>query len=515
MLLFNARLIEKYAKNPKPLPTEHEAILTASAENPAKGIYDSETKNDGQFIQRFVEANIRRLILPIALILLFGCTEAPTLTDVAQDVNKRSGYTMPNKTELGKITLPPGASLEDNMTEDEAISIALWNNAAFGELLINLDIARGDLVQAGLLPNPIGLYSFSAPDKPLKYALEFPIEALWLRPFRINAAKAEAERVSQQLSQAGLNLIRDTRRAYVDVLQAYHQSAIINESLALRRQISELTQKRLSSGDISINDANIADLDALAAEQSATRIIYDVQTSEERLRNIMGIGAYSGKLTLDTSAIPQCTEIDVQALLEDAIKTRPDALAAKEAIIAAKERNAVSRLSLLGISGIADATSGRDTGHEMSPAVRSAIPVLNQNQGIIERASAEEERALRNEQTVIHQIRLDVNQSYMQYRQACSEWGILKAKVKIGVEKNFNSAKKAFDGGNISYLMVLEASRALIDNRLREAQLIGDVRRASAELERSVGKKVTQLLLAKAKDSNNVTDKPNKDKVNP
>lgn len=54
MPLFNARLIEKNVKNPKPLPTEHEAVLTAWAENLAKGIYDSETKNDGQFIQRIL-----------------------------------------------------------------------------------------------------------------------------------------------------------------------------------------------------------------------------------------------------------------------------------------------------------------------------------------------------------------------------------------------------------------------------------------------------------------------------
>jgi type I restriction-modification system DNA methylase subunit len=54
MPLFNARLIEKNIKNPKPLPTEHEAVLTAWAENLTKGIYDSETKNDGQFIQRIL-----------------------------------------------------------------------------------------------------------------------------------------------------------------------------------------------------------------------------------------------------------------------------------------------------------------------------------------------------------------------------------------------------------------------------------------------------------------------------
>ena len=54
MPLFNPRLLEKYTKDAKPLPLEHEAILSAWAENLAKGIYDSETKNDGQFIQRIL-----------------------------------------------------------------------------------------------------------------------------------------------------------------------------------------------------------------------------------------------------------------------------------------------------------------------------------------------------------------------------------------------------------------------------------------------------------------------------
>lgn len=79
-----------------------------------------------------------------------------------RDVKERSGYTVPDKTPIGKITLPPGASLDDGITEDEAVAIALWNNAAFQETLVSLDIARGDLIQAGLLPNPLGSYTLSA-----------------------------------------------------------------------------------------------------------------------------------------------------------------------------------------------------------------------------------------------------------------------------------------------------------------------------------------------------------------
>ncbi len=433
---------------------------------------------------------MKKIASTLALLLLTACADGPTRDNVITDVQSRSGFTMPKETEAGKITLPPGASLDDGITEDEAVSIALWNNAAFQETLVNLDVARGDLIQAGLLPNPLGSYTFSADNKPFKYALELPLEALWLRPFRINAAKAEAERVSHQLSQAGLNVIRDARKAYSDMLQAKAQLALLEESLTLRRNIAQLAQKRYKAGDISLQESNIASLDAMAAEQAAARSRYDIQTNEQRLRFVMGVGAHAGELKLDPIPTPDCKEMNVGVLVEEGLKNRPDALAAKEATTAAEARSNLSLFSWLGISGVADATSGKKTGHELSSAVKGTVPVFNINQGNIARANAEEERAVRGEQTVAHQIRLDVNQAYAQYQQACSELGILQDKVKTGVETDLSRVEKAYESGDVPYLMVLQSTRAVIDARLREAQLIGDVRRASSELERSVGSKL-------------------------
>jgi cobalt-zinc-cadmium efflux system outer membrane protein len=93
---------------------------------------------------------------------------------------------------------PNGASLGDGITEDEAVLIAPWNNAAFQALLVELDLARADLIDAGLLPNPELVYFFPVTDKPYKYAMEFPLEALWLRPIKIAAAGRESARVCQR-----------------------------------------------------------------------------------------------------------------------------------------------------------------------------------------------------------------------------------------------------------------------------------------------------------------------------
>lgn len=54
MPLFHKRVIEKHTKDIEYLESKHAEILTAWAENLEKGIYDSETQNDGEFIQRIL-----------------------------------------------------------------------------------------------------------------------------------------------------------------------------------------------------------------------------------------------------------------------------------------------------------------------------------------------------------------------------------------------------------------------------------------------------------------------------
>ena len=86
-----------------------------------------------------------------------GCQTAPPAADqttVARLLSERVGHTVPAGRTSGEVTLPPGAAFEDGVTEDEAVAIALWNNAAFQELLGDLGLTRGDLIQAGLLPQP-------------------------------------------------------------------------------------------------------------------------------------------------------------------------------------------------------------------------------------------------------------------------------------------------------------------------------------------------------------------------
>ena len=46
-------------------------------------------------------------------------------------------------------SLPAGVRIEDGLSREEAVAVALWNNAAFQVSVSRLGFARADLVDAG------------------------------------------------------------------------------------------------------------------------------------------------------------------------------------------------------------------------------------------------------------------------------------------------------------------------------------------------------------------------------
>ncbi|MDZ4782258.1 MAG: TolC family protein [Planctomycetia bacterium] len=391
----------------------------------------------------------------------------------------------------GQFALPNGSSLQDGLSEDEAVVIALWNNALFNELLADLNVARGDLVQAGLLPNPEVVYFVPVNDKPFKYALDFPLESLWLRPIRVRAAARESSRVSQRLTQSGLDLIRDARQGFADALLAQGRLEVARQSAAMRGEILRVAEARLQAGDISVQETVTARIDMLRARQELSRAGFDVALAEERLRNLLGVGDDRSPLRLIAAPLPPLLRLHADTLVAEATSTRPDVMSANQNVAAAAERVRLSRVGWVRFLGILDATSGTRTGHEFGPALRMTLPIFNWNEGLIIRAEAELERARRQRQTVHNQVVMEVYQAHARVEQARAELDVLDRQVLVEAERSRTRAEGAFREGDTAYIIVLETIRQVLDSRLRQQQLHADLRRAWADLERSVGRRLT------------------------
>ncbi len=126
--------------------------------------------------------------------------------------------------------MPPEARIEDGLTSQEAVAIALWNSPSFLATLADLGIARADLVEAGLLRNPVFSLLFPWGPKQLESTLQFPFDALWQRPRRVAAARLNARVPTLPKSAADADVNAAARHAEALLRTGALQVAIFNSA---------------------------------------------------------------------------------------------------------------------------------------------------------------------------------------------------------------------------------------------------------------------------------------------
>lgn len=431
------------------------------------------------------------IAVSVSSFLLAGCAStrcAPGRRQVDCELQSRVSNGIGPAT-CGESRLPDDVVLEDGVTADEAVAVALWNNSAFNATLSQLGMARGDLVQSGLLRNPQFQIFLPGGTKQLEWALFLPVDAFLLRETRLDMSEREVCRMAEQLVQNGLDVVRDTRVAHADLAFAVDRAALANEAVDVRRRIADLTRKQLNAGDISELEATTARIDFLRAQADAAGLSHAVQQAEARLKQLMSIGTWQQPLLpVSEEPLSNASRHELQALIDEATTYRPDLRAASFAVQAARKRAEVSRWQWLRFDVVADANSGGAGNTNFGSGFRFDVPVFDRNQGAIMSADWSVNQAVQNYNAVRDQIVMEVQTAYSQSQQATNNLSILRADVMTTLQEAVELAEKAYTDGGAPYFLVLQTISQYLDSRTQELQLVADLRRAHANLDRSVGR---------------------------
>ena len=419
------------------------------------------------------------------------------------ELEQRTGHG-PAPRNAAQFTLPAGVSLADGLSEDDAVAIALWNNAQLHADLAVLGLARADLLEAGLLRNPIlQIVLPIGPYRQFESLLNFPFEVFWQRRKRVAAANEELQRIAVSLEQNALNLMRDVRVAYTDWLLAQARARLATEAVEVRAQTVRLTNVRLRAGDVSEIEATAARLDESLAAEQAGRLQREVKASRDRLRWLIGMNEPQEFVPAETAAQPTAANfvtvanavpvseqaVSFDDLLKAAFDARPDLRAAELAIEAATKRAQWEHSRIVTLAGLLNFKQGEGLGFSPRPGVLAELPIFNRNQGGLARADAEVARAawqfLATRQRVASEVQEAFNQ-LAQAREALTYW---RAQTMPLAEENRRLAERAFNKGDQSFLFVLDATRRVVEVRQREVELLADAQRAKAQLDRSLGRK--------------------------
>ncbi|MBC7920256.1 MAG: TolC family protein [Ferruginibacter sp.] len=435
-------------------------------------------------------------------LLLAACTSANRFSRsyVSQKLEAQSGFTVLPVKSPASVDLPPTVVPTDGLTEDEAVALALWNNAQFQTDLAAIAIARADVIDAGVVANPLLRYLSPNAGIVASGYLNFALDFIWQRPQRVAAARYAAERTASDLLQRSFTLIRDVQVAYADLLLAREKAVIFARSAQVRVQLNELAESRLRNGDISELEASVTRADAASARDDLLRASLDTLVLANRFNTLLGFASPDTVVALQPAALPlSLQQLSKAEALELAYAMSPPLQAAATAIEAGGKRlgweksRIISFTATLGFQHIPtqspEGASPQWMPNAFNPGIQAEIPVFNRNQGKVARAEAEMEQAVLQYVAVRQQITLGITEAYNRYQQMHRSYQVWNTGVLPSLESAVALAGQVYQRGDISYLPVLDATRQLLNGQLRRAEVAAELRRSVSQLNYSMGKK--------------------------
>lgn len=272
-----------------------------------------------------------------------GCLTSSIAGDVAE-VRSRSGA--PVLAEVADLAVDPDtdddarALLREPLDADRAVRVALLNNRMLRAQLRELGVARGRLIQARQVANPL-VEAESLPERntALELRVEYDITSLVLAPLRARAAAAELAAERLEVAGAVVQLGYDVRAAFYALQSSLSRLALAQRTLDVFAAGRDAAAALLAAGSTPALDASSQIAAFERARVTVAQIELEVADRRERLQRLLGLHDQDTvwQVAAELPAVPDAPPIPdapetraVRASLElAAMKQRLEAIAGR------------------------------------------------------------------------------------------------------------------------------------------------------------------------------------------
>lgn len=340
---------------------------------------------------------MKQAAVPIlALLLLASCVSVPRDAGVS-DIETRTGQRLewnaqPATTDHERVS----AMLQDELTADEAVAIAMINSPRLQVTLAELGIARADLIEMSTISNPIFEVEIrypAEPYRPFELTLAQSLIDLIQLPRRRALGRAAFDAAQMRVSSEVLRFGADVRSAYYDLLAATQHAALSRTSAEAAQAAAEVAIKQHAAENIT--DLDLENEQALyeQAKLDLTRAEQRVVLAREALIRAMGLRTSEFRLPETFPALP-AAELEQQQLEQLAAQQRLDIAIARRELEVAQRQIPLARLELLE-EIVVDVHYEREPEgeHTVGPGLEFPIPIFNTGRAARTRAEAQFLRA--------------------------------------------------------------------------------------------------------------------------
>jgi cobalt-zinc-cadmium efflux system outer membrane protein len=393
-------------------------------------------------------------------------------------------------------------------TEADALAALGRGSPALADARAAEAAARGELTQAGLVPNPT--LSLGAANLPVhanttpsgdgngvannlvtSVGIDQPIELGGKRGRRVAQARSALAAATASRADALRTATFELRRAFWDAVRARERRALAEQVLSRYAETTRITRARFESQDISAIDLEKVELEGAKHENDLADAVAAQRSSVAQLLALVGPAApptvqVQGDLAVKAPAL------DPERLTARARDARPDLAAARHATEAARaavrvaEAQAVPDLTVGASYTRSRAIAAGDNPDALAFTLALPLPLFHRNQGDIARARAEAERTQHAAAALEAQVRQEVLAAHARYAAAGEKVTRYEGGTLQRAERALSIAEKTWRAGDRSLLELLEAERTYIELRADYLDTLFELREARLQLERAV-----------------------------
>jgi cobalt-zinc-cadmium efflux system outer membrane protein len=471
----------------------------------------------------------------LLLLLLGGCAVKPEgdYRQAAGIISERTGSAEVYDPQADALVRERvDGLLANDLTVDEAVTVALLNNRAFQATFRNIGVSRAEVVQSGLFANPSVSLLAKLPEGGGRADVEFSLVQdlvdLWQIPIRKKIAQAELEATILDVAGQAINLAAEVRAAAYQVIMLRQAEATVRENLQLVKQSEALALRRFEAGEASRIDVNLARSNTMDIQLEMLQLERELRLAEASLDRVLNLSHPSRSCVLRDS-LPEPSQLnDEQAILNVALAQRLDARSAEYRVRAADARirhewskvfpsfavgynleqlesRALPGRKILADTARESVAAGRLTAPTIQsrgqrsleksqeidviqgPEFSAILPLWDQNQAQIAKARYQAEQRRKEYEGLLDEIASQVNRAGVGLRSANEIVQFYRLQALPLATQNLDSARQLYQAGEQGIIVVIEAQESLITRRRAYVRALGEYAAALTELERAVG----------------------------
>lgn len=387
------------------------------------------------------------------------------------------------------------ALLAAPITAQSAMQLALLRNPQMQLLYADLGLGWADVADAARISNPVVNYErlrLRTSDllSKITSGITQDLSDLLLLGARKRLAQGELKRSSAQITAQVLNLARDAEVAYYQLLGAEQVRGMRGLSAESMQNSADLAQRFFDAGNITRGQLASEQASAAQAQIELEHAKAAAFAARAALNALLALPADNTQLQLDAK-LPEMVSVedsaaDLQALAK---LQRADLVAAELYLASAKDvARSAKRWRWLGALEVGYVQDREEDGARFAGLSLSlGIPIFNQGQGSVLRASAYAEKAAALRAQMVLQVQSEVQSAAAQVASSRTMVGIYRDKLLPAREAIVAAQQLRFNFMLIGAFELLQGKREEYDAYQGYLEALSQYWAARATLARAIG----------------------------